>query len=70
MDVGDLSDDQLLFGNEDNPGLFDDSLCVLEVTSALISEFDVEASSFNGSSFVSISSLVDCIYEAITAPVA
>lgn len=65
MKIEDLNDDQPLFGTDENPGLFDDSLCVLEVTSALISEFDIEASSFNGNSFVNISSLVDSIHEAV-----
>jgi acyl carrier protein len=69
MNISDLRDDQLLFGNEDDPGLFEDSLCVLEVTSALIAEFDIEASSFNGSSFISVSSLVECIHTAIEDPV-
>ncbi len=46
------------------PGLFDDSLAVLEVTSVLMAEFDVDASSFNEESFQTVNSLAKCIWDA------
>jgi acyl carrier protein len=60
-----LSNDQTLFGDDSNPGLFDDSLAVLEVTSVLMAEFELEASDFGESSFKTIGTLVDCIDNAM-----
>ncbi len=60
-----LSTTQPLFGDDSNPGLFDDSLAVLEVTSVLMSEFELEASDFGETSFKTIGTLVDCIYDAL-----
>lgn len=60
-----IDDNQTLFGTDESPGLFDDSLAVLEVTSVLMGEFDVDASIFNEESFQSIYSLSDCIYEEV-----
>tara|TARA_B100001059_G_C17618380_1_gene468201 strand:+ start:178 stop:456 length:279 start_codon:yes stop_codon:yes gene_type:complete len=57
-----IDNNQPLFGTDDNPGLFDDSLAVLEVTSVLMAEFDADASIFNEESFQSINSLSECIY--------
>ncbi|WP_024997439.1 hypothetical protein, partial [Bacteroides graminisolvens] len=42
MEVKDILDETPLFGTSYKPGLFDNSLCVLEVTSALVGEFDIE----------------------------
>ena len=58
-----IEDAQPLFGTDDAPGLFDDSLAVLEVTSALMSEFDLDASVFNESSFATVESLSETIYQ-------
>ena len=57
-----IDNNQPLFGTDDNPGLFDDSLAVLEVTSVLMAEFDADASILNEESFQSINSLSECIY--------
>ncbi|WP_143304660.1 acyl carrier protein [Chitinophaga vietnamensis] len=65
-----LSADQPLFGTDDNPGLFDDSLAVLEVTSVLMAEFDLEASVFSEGSFRTIGTLVACIENAKQAAMA
>lgn len=65
-----ISNTQPLFGTDEAPGLFDDSLSVLEVTSVLMAEFDEDASIFNEESFQTIDSLVDCLYEAKAAAVA
>tara|TARA_B110000977_G_scaffold90925_1_gene120715 strand:- start:93 stop:365 length:273 start_codon:yes stop_codon:yes gene_type:complete len=54
-----IDNNQSLFGTDDNPGLFDDSLAVLEVTSVLMAEFDADASIFNEESFQSINSLLN-----------
>jgi len=58
-----LTNDQPLFGTDENPGLFDDSLAVLEVTSVLMSEFELEASDFGEESFKTIGTLSDRIYD-------
>ena len=60
-----LKSNQPLFGNDENPGLFDDSLAVLEVTSVLMSEFELEASDFGEESFKTIATLVSCIHGAM-----
>lgn len=65
MEVAELDSHQALFGTEKDPGLFDDSLAVLEVTSVLMGEFDLEASAFNENSFQTIQSLTECIFENI-----
>ncbi|QDP85573.1 hypothetical protein FNJ88_08360 [Chryseobacterium sp. SNU WT5] len=65
MSVEEIDDQLLLFGTSDSPGLFDDSLAVLEVTSSLIAEFDIDASIFNEDSFVSVASLSESIYEEL-----
>lgn len=61
--ASEIEDAQPLFGTDDAPGLFDDSLAVLEVTSALMSEFDLDASIFNESSFATVESLSETIYQ-------
>lgn len=65
MSVEEIDDQQLLFGTDDSPGLFDDSLAVLEVTSSLIAEFDLDASIFNEDSFVTVDSLSESIYNEL-----
>ncbi|WP_336719009.1 hypothetical protein [Chryseobacterium mucoviscidosis] len=65
MSVEEIDDQQLLFGTDDTPGLFDDSLAVLEVTSSLIAEFDLDASIFNEDSFVTVDSLSESIYNEL-----
>lgn len=65
MSVEDIDNQQLLFGTDDTPGLFDDSLAVLEVTSSLIAEFDLDASIFNEESFVTVDSLSESIYNEL-----
>ena len=59
-----INNNQSLFGTDDSSGLFDDSLAVLEVTSVLMAEFDVDASIFNEDSFQSVNSLSECIYNS------
>lgn len=65
MKVEEIPDEMSLFGTKEKSGLFDNSLCVLEVTSALIGEFDIEPSCFDNKSFETVGSLVDCVYRAI-----
>jgi acyl carrier protein len=65
QDPSELNVTQPLFGDDTNPGLFDDSLAVLEVTSVLMAEFELEASDFGESSFKTIGTLVSCIYDAV-----
>ena len=60
-----ISNTQPLFGNDDSPGLFEDSLIVLEVTSNLMAEFDIDASVFNENSFQTIETLVESIYRSL-----
>ncbi len=60
-----VSNHQPLFGTDESPGLFDDSLAVLEVTSVLMAEFDADASIFNEESFKTVNSLSECIYNEI-----
>ena len=57
-----IEDDTPLIGTEVHPGIFENSLCVLEVTSGLVTEFDVDPSIFNKESFKDVRSLVDTIY--------
>jgi acyl carrier protein len=63
--VEELSNEQPLFGTDENPGLFDDSLAVLEVTSVLMSEFELEASDFGEESFKTIGTLSGRIYDVL-----
>lgn len=63
--VDELSNDQALFGNDENPGLFDDSLAVLEVTSVLMAEFELEASDFGEESFRTVGTLAQRIYDVL-----
>ena len=52
--------------NEDGEtGLFDNSLCVLEVTSGLVTEFEVDPAIFKKESFKNVATLVDTIEEAL-----
>lgn len=62
-DPSELSNDQPLFGTDENPGLFDDSLAVLEVTSVLMAEFELEASDFGEESFKTIGTLSQRIFD-------
>lgn len=61
----DIDSKKSLFGTANDTGLFDDSLAVLEVTSVLMAEFDVEASIFNENSFTNIETLADQIALAL-----
>jgi acyl carrier protein len=63
--ASEIEDTQPLFGTNDSPGLFDDSLTVLEVTSAIMAEFDLEASVFNENSFFTVETLSETIYQEI-----
>lgn len=63
--IGEINDDTPLMGTEEEPGIFENSLCVLEVTSALVTEFDVDPAIFNKDTFVTVGTLVDAIYKAI-----
>ena len=63
--VDELHDDPPLLGDENTKGLFDNSLCVLEVTSSLVTEFEVDPSIFKKESFKDVSSLVDTIEEGL-----
>ena len=65
MSAGDIKDETPLFGTKEKSGLFDNSLCVLEVTSALIGEFDIDPSCFDGKSFETVGTLTDCIFNAV-----
>ncbi|WP_034782260.1 acyl carrier protein [Bacteroides graminisolvens] len=65
MEVKDILDETPLFGTSYKPGLFDNSLCVLEVTSALVGEFDIEPSCFDNKSFETVGSLADSVYNAV-----
>jgi acyl carrier protein len=60
-----LGSEKSLFGTATEAGLFDDSLAVLEVTSVLMAEFDVEASIFNENSFTNIGTLATQIASAL-----
>ena len=61
----DIGDDDPLFCGGKTEGLFDNSLAVLEVTSALISEFDIDPSDFNNQSFSTIRSLANSVRKAL-----
>ena len=65
MSVDDIKNEDPLFGTNEKSGLFDNSLCVLEVTSALIGEFDIEPSCFDSKSFETVGTLTDCIFNAV-----
>jgi hypothetical protein len=60
-----LTEDTLLMSDENNSGLFDNSLCILEVTSSLVTEFEIDPSIFKKESFKNVSSLVDTIEEGL-----
>lgn len=60
-----LEDDTPLIGENGKKGLFDNSLCVLEVTSGLVTEFGVDPAIFKQDSFKTVSTLVDTIEEGL-----
>lgn len=64
-EVDQIKDETPLFGDSEHPGLFDSSLCVLEVTSGIVAEFDIEPSIFKGDSFRTVGTLIDSVYCAI-----
>ena len=64
-EVDQIKDETPLFGDSEHPGLFDSSLCVLEVTSGIVAEFDIEPAIFKRDSFKTVNTLTDCIYYAI-----
>lgn len=51
------------FGDEETPGLIEDSLAILEISSALSEEFDVDPSFFNEDSFQNVETLSNMIAE-------
>lgn len=63
--VSELNDDTPLITENGESGVFDNSLCVLEVTSGLVTEFEVDPSIFKIESFKNVATLVDTIEEAL-----
>lgn len=64
--VDELNDDTPLIAEDGETGLFDNSLCVLEVTSGLVTEFEVDPVIFKKESFKNVATLVDTIEEALS----
>lgn len=65
IDPKDIGDDTPFFGNANESGIFDNSLAVLEVTSVLIGEYDIDPSDFNNKSFENINSLAYSVKKAL-----
>jgi acyl carrier protein len=63
--VSELNDDTPLIAEDGESGVFNNSLCVLEVTSALVTEFEVDPSIFKKESFKTVSTLVSTLEEAL-----
>ena len=63
--VSNLNDDTPLISEDGKAGVFDNSLCVLEVTAGLVTEFEIDPSIFKKESFKTVSPLVDTIEEAL-----
>ena len=63
--VSNLNDDTPLISEDGKAGVFDNSLCVLEVTAELVTEFEIDPSIFKKESFKTVSTLVDTIEEAL-----
>ncbi len=55
-----------MIAEDGETGLFDNSLCVLEVTSGLVTEFEVDPAIFKKESFKNVATLVDTIEEALS----
>lgn len=63
-----MSNELVLFSRDGQAGVFENSIAMLEVTAALMSEFDLDADHFeNDNTFRSIGTLIESIAVKIAA---
>jgi len=57
----DITNDQPFFGTDEEPGLIQDSLAILEISTSLGEEFDIIPTEFNEDSFQNVVTLSEMI---------
>ncbi|MBD2754075.1 acyl carrier protein [Spirosoma validum] len=69
--ITEIDDNTPFFGTDENPGIIQDSLAILEISSRLAEEFDILPSDFNEDSFQNVETLSAMILEKVqeNAPV-
>jgi len=55
--IEDIKDDTPFFGSEENPGLIQDSLAVLEISTRLAEKYDISPSEFTEESYTNVEAL-------------
>lgn len=54
LNIDNISDTTPFFGTEEEPGLIEDSLLILEIVSILADEFDIDPSEFDEDIFLDV----------------
>ena len=67
LQVEDIGSEDVFFGTNEEPGIIEDSLLVLEIVSILADEFDIDPSEFNEETFISVETLSNMILEKTSA---
>jgi acyl carrier protein len=66
----DIDNDAPFFGTEEEPGIIQDSLAILEISTVLGEEFDILPTEFNEESFQNVNTLSAMIQRNLMSPVA
>ncbi len=66
----DIDNDAPFFGTEEEPGIIQDSLAILEISTVLGEEFDIIPTEFNEESFQNVNTLSEMIHRNVLSPVA
>lgn len=56
-----IDNEQSFFGTENEPGIIEDSLVILEIATVLSEKYDIPPTDFNEETFVNINSLADLV---------
>lgn len=62
-----IKDDQSFFGTEDEPGIIEDSLVILEIATVLSEKYDIPPTEFSEDTFVNVNTLAELTLKFTTS---
>ena len=65
-ETGDISNEEPFFGTEEEPGIIQDSLAILEISTRLGEEYEIDPTEFNEESFQNVNTLSEMILQNMT----
>lgn len=66
MKPEDIGNEDPFFGTDEEPGVIQDSLLILEIVSILSDEYDIDPSEFNEETFINVEIVSNMIMEKMT----